>query len=206
MAKRIGKLLYSGRGRSSGGFSASWQNLDLVNDMLSRIADDIRDADSRRIVRSASNSRLRQKTKVVAERLLVPALEASARRSPTKIAKHMSIKAKADRFVTVQIGGANPKGLRGFKAYIGTSRAQKKSITWRNANTGRAKSSRTYRTTLAWGSEFGPHPKSKVNHYAVSRNEGGYWVQPGANAAMPQIREAYKVAIEEVVNEMRRGR
>lgn len=202
MAIRIGKLLESGSGRSSGGFQASWQNVSLVESALKKITNDIAANDARTAVRSIASSHLRKEVKKIAEDEVVPALHRSAAASPTRIAKHMSIRAKADRFVSVQIGGANPKGLVGFKPYIGASRAEGRTITAGK----RAKTSRTYRTTLAWGSEFGPHPESKVNHYGLPRSEKGYWVQPGVNSVMDRVRDKYADALQDMIDKFSRRR
>ena len=207
MAFRWGKLLAGGTGggRSSGGVGVVWENAALVNDLLNKITQDVADADAKRVIRSTASSRLRQEVKTVTDKTLVPTLKMSATQSKTKIAKHMSIRSKADRFVFVQIGSVNPTGLKGFRSYVGSKRAKGVIMGGKRGAT-----SRTYRTTLAWGSEFGPWPNARAakrdgtrgapkNVYAVPRRNAGYWVQPGVKIAMPKIRTEYQAALARVL-------
>lgn len=211
MAFRWGKLLAGGTGgggvkSSGGGVGIVWENAALVNDLLNKITQDVADADARRVIRSTASSRLRQEVKTVTDKALVPTLKMSATQSRTKIAKHMSIRSKADRFVFVQIGSVNPTGLKGFRPYIGSKRSKGKITAGKRGAT-----SRTYRTTLAWGSEFGPWPNARApkadgtrgapkNVYAVPRRQSGYWVQPGVKITMPKIRTEYQAALARVLD------
>ena len=211
MAMRFGKLNLIGNQRGSGGVGVYWDNKAKVEAILASITADLGSADDRRAIRSMAQSFMRQEVKTVTERTLVPTLKMSASRSRMKIAKHMSIRAKADRFVFVQIGGTNPTGLKGFRSYIGSKRSKGKITAGRRGAT-----SRTYRTTLAWGSEFGPWPDSRAlrrdgtrgapkNVYGVPRNMSGYWVQPAVKIAMPKIRTEYAAALERVLVKYARG-
>jgi hypothetical protein len=181
----------SGQSRGSGGVSVSFQNAQLVRDILSEVEDTLK---------RETNSELRQAAKDIARKVVIPQLQRSARSSPMKIAPAMAATArpKADRVVTVQIGGVNP-ALSGFKRGVGVNAAASR-------HTGRAKSSRNYRTTLAWGSEFGPFPGADVNHYAQPRRAGGYWVHQGITNSIPDATKRYEKLLEEIIRTKSRFR
>jgi hypothetical protein len=182
MAGLGGVLSGAGGGRSSGGFSATWQNIDLVNRILSEIEAELK---------PTANKEMRKGSKRIAQDVLIPALTMSAYSSGVPIAPAMAgtMRAKSDRVVTVVVGGVNPK-LSGFKAGVGAKRAKKGAGGLKG---GRAATSRNYRTTLAWGSELGPYPGASHNHYAISRSERGHWVQPGVRApgTLTAVKDAY---------------
>ena len=145
---------------------------------------------------------------VLAHDLLVPQMKRTARSAPVPIARAMAetARAKSDRLIMVQVGGVNPP-LRGFKRGVGVKRAK-----GRTGGNMRDATSRTYRTTLAWGSEFGPKggrrqpsrgentPRGPVNHYKVPRNERGYWVLPAVEDVMVKAQDRWDDALQAVVD------
>jgi hypothetical protein len=74
--------------------------------------------------------------------------------------------------VFVRVGAVNPK-LSGFRSGVGAVKAAQ--LATRKG--GHSKSSQSYRTTLAWGSDKGPYPGASANHYAVGRSNS-HWVLP----------------------------
>lgn len=176
---------FGGSFRGSGGMYVTWQNGERVGAIMAEIEDGLK---------YQANKDLRQAAKAIARDVVIPQLKRAARSSPVPIARAMAETArpKADRIVTVQIGGVNPP-LSGFKRGVGSKRAGK-------PKGGRlyGPTSRDYRTTLAWGSEFGPFPGAKVNHYKVSRREGGYWVHQGTQNAIPEAVRIYSDFLEEL--------
>jgi hypothetical protein len=123
---------------------------------------------------------LRQGTKVIANDILIPALKDAAESSGVPIASRIAATARTrtDRFVTVTIGrGVNPK-LSGYK------RGSKQS----------------WRTSLAWGSDLGPHPDAPRNRYGVPRNPSGYWAR--STISRPDIFNAVKDAYQELLGQI----
>jgi hypothetical protein len=158
--------------------------------------------------KTAANRELRMAAKSIGQDLLIPMMKRTARSSPTPQARAMAetARAKADRVVTVQVGGVNPP-LSGFKRGRGHKRAK-----GRAASSGRDASSRTFRTTLAWGSEFGPKggrhmggrpgwraPSGPVNHYKAPRNEGGYWIIPAVKNVLVPAKRRYEEALDDII-------
>jgi len=99
---------------------------------------------------------------------LVPYLEASAARSPTRVARRVarSIAVRRDRLPTVSIGGSASVGAGGAAA-----------------------------ARLVWGSEQGP--KSSPNHWGAPPSSG-YWIAPavaafGRGRAVPIFKRALVV-------------
>lgn len=185
---------FSQSGRDSGGFNVTFQNVGLVRDILNEVEGTLK---------RTANGEMRAGAKKIAQENLIPALRMSAFSSGVPIAPAMAgtMRVKSDRVIAVQVGGVNPK-LRGFKRGVGVARQ-----TGRRAS-GRDATSRSDRTTLAWGSEFGPHPKSAANRYAVPRNNRGYWVQPGVNApgTLTTVKAAYETLLASIIRKYSRYR
>ena len=199
-----GPALGGSGGRSTGGVFVTFENLDKVNAILNEVED---------ALRKTANGAMREGAKDIANSIVIPQLKRAARSSPIRISRALAetARAKSDRVVMVQIGGVNP-ALEGFKRGVGEGRAN-----GRKTSTGRVSTSRTWRTTLAWGSELGPWPDGRaprkdgkrgapVNHYRAARNESGYWVQPGTQNAIPAAHKAYAVLIESIITKHSRFR
>lgn len=185
---------FSQSGRDSGGFNVTFQNVGLVRDILNETENSLK---------RTANGEMRAGAKQIAQERLIPALRMSAYSSGVPIAPRLAdtMRVKSDRVISVQVGGKNPK-LSGFKRYVGAKRATG------SRRSGRDASSRSDRTTLAWGSEFGPHPKSTANRYAVPRNNRGYWVQPGVNApgTLDSVKQAYAQLLDSIIRKYSRYR
>lgn len=181
-----------GSGTSSGGMTVTWQNGATVSAILSTVAKELK---------TLTNRQLRDASQGIANRHLIPEIKRGASQGGApKIASHMAdtARAKADRVLTVVVGGVNPKGLVGFHPYRRSSRGVGKGA------------SKANRTTLAWGSEFGPlggrgagrpgwqAPGQEVNHYGVPRNDSGYYIMPAVNRALPGALEEYTDAFWEI--------
>lgn len=176
---------FSGRGRGSGGY-VTWQNARLVSDILNEIEDGLK---------YETNRELRQKSKDIAARILIPQLKRAARSSRAPLARAFAetARAKADRVIVVQIGGVNPP-LEGFRRGRGVERATTRTRSGRDAT------SRNYRTSMAWGSEYGPFPGADVNNYGVPRQDpAGYWVSPGITNAIPAVTAEYEQFLENLI-------
>ena len=178
---------FSGATSTGGGFYVTWQNIDLITSILSEVEDSLRKQETKE---------LRASAKQIAKDVVIPALKRSAAASPVPIAPAFADTArpKSDRVVMVQIGGVNPK-LSGFKSHVGTRRAKKGAGSLKG---GREATSKNYRTTLAWGSELGPYPGSKHNHYAVGRSTS-WWVRAGTQEAIPGALERYEYALSKII-------
>lgn len=204
-----------GRGRQATGFEIVWQNADEVQRRLGAIGDGLAWNDNGDLVprRTAANREMRDAAKGIAQSLLIPQMKRTARVSRTRIAPAMAetARAKSDRLVMVQVGGVNP-ALRGFRRGVGAKRAKGR------ASSGRDASSRTFRTTLAWGSEFGPKggrskpgrtgwsaPAGPVNHYRAPRNESGYWVLPAVRDIQARAVARWRDAIDTVIEKYTGG-
>lgn len=150
---------------------------------------------------------LRQGTKVIANEVLIPDLKAAGQAfSPLAAVMAETMRTRTDRFVTVRIGAVNPKGLRGFKAGKGPTKAAKSTT-----SVGK-QTSQSYRTTLAFGSDRGPWgPDAKpgkgqrLGRYGMPRNRGGYWVLPTVTSTTTwnNVREAYLQLLERLFREYR---
>jgi hypothetical protein len=152
-------------GSRQGGRNVSISNLDEVRKVLKDIAaEDL----------NPVTKNLRRYTRILANDTLIPGLKRGAAASGVPIAPAMAdtIKAKADRIVTVRVGAVNPK-LSGFRSGVGAVKAAQ--LATRKG--GHSKSSQSYRTTLAWGSDRGPYSTTGVNHYAVGQSSS-HWVLP----------------------------
>jgi hypothetical protein len=152
-------------GSRQGGRNVSISNLVEVRAALSEIQDDYL---------KETSKNLRRYTRILANDTLIPGLKRGAAASGVPIAPAMAdtARAKADRIVTVRIGAVNPK-LSGFRPGVGAKKAGQ--LATRKG--GHTKSSQSYRTTLAWGSDRGPYPGATVNHYAVGQSKS-HWVLP----------------------------
>lgn len=198
-----------GRGRQATGFEIVWQNAQEVSRRLGQIGDGLAWDDNDNLVprRTAANREMRAAAKSIAQDLLIPQMKRTARVSRTRIAPAMAetARAKSDRLIMVQVGGVNP-ALRGFRRGVGAKRAKGQAASGRDA------SSRTFRTTLAWGSEFGPKggrskagrtgwraPSGPVNHYRAPRNESGYWVLPAVRDVQARAIDRFQRAIDDVI-------
>jgi hypothetical protein len=151
---------------------------------------------------------LRQGTKVIGNDVVIPALKAGAEASgvPQAPAMAATARVRSDRIVFVRIGGVNPK-LSGFKRGIGPAR--------RAAG---GKTSQSHRTSLAWGSDKGPHPDARApkdgkahagapaNRYSVARRDGGYWVVQSISKVVPEVREQYNALLGRILNSYGRYR
>lgn len=217
MARQVGRSFLSQAGRDSGGFNVEWDGVKYVQIKMARIADGLTwNKDGTDLVpsRTVANRELRDAAGEIARDLLIPQMKRTARSSPVPIARAMAetARAKRDRLIAVQVGGVNPP-LSGFKRGVGAKRAR-----GRSTSSGRDSTSRTYRTTLAWGSEFGPKggrtkpsrgnniPSGAVNHYKVPRNERGYWVLPAVEDIRVKAWQRFKRAVDEIVDYHTRGR
>lgn len=218
MARQVGRSFLSQAGRDSGGFNVEWDGVKYVQIKMARIADGLTwNKDGTDLVpsRTVANRELRDAAGEIARDLLIPQMKRTARSSPVPIARAMAetARAKRDRLIAVQVGGVNPP-LSGFKRGVGAKRAK-----GRTGGAGRDASSRTYRTTLAWGSEFGPKggrqlsmkggafgPPRPINHYKVPRNERGYWVLPAVEDIRVKAWQRFKRAVDEIVDYHTRGR
>lgn len=198
-----------GRGRQATGFEIVWQNAQEVSRRLGQIGDGLAWDDNDNLVprRTAANREMRAAAKSIAQDLLIPQMKRTARVSRTRIAPAMAetARAKSDRLIMVQVGGVNP-ALSGFRRGVGAKRAKGQAASGRDA------SSRTFRTTLAWGSEFGPKggrskggrtgwraPSGPVNHYRAPRNESGYWVLPAVRDVQARAIDRFQRAIDDVI-------
>jgi hypothetical protein len=149
---------------------------------------------------------LRQGTKRIAEERLIPALHMGANSSGVPIAPALAktARARTDRVVTVRIGAVNPK-LSGFKRGKASKRGGRELLNpspRANSKTPQKAYSQEQRTTLAFGSDRGPHPSNPVNHYGVPRSTRGHWVLPTviANGTWESVATAY----EELLNQLLR--
>jgi hypothetical protein len=72
---------------------------------------------------------------------------------------------------------------------------------------GRDATSRNYRTSMAWGSEYGPFPEADVNNYGVPRRApAGYWVTPGITNAIPSVTSEYEEYLNQLITTRSRYR
>lgn len=150
---------------------------------------------------------LRQGTKRIAEERLIPALWMGANSSGVPIAPALAqtARARTDRVVTVRIGAVNPK-LSGFKRGKASKRGGRQLLnptTDRNSKTPQKAYSQEQRTSLAWGSDLGPHPSNPVNHYGVPRNNRGYWVKStvAANGTWESVAKAYEDLLDQLLRD-----
>lgn len=212
MARLFGNVGASLRmpGRQSGGFRVEWYGADALQETIDGIGDGLVWNDKGELIpaKLAANREMRAAAKSIAQDLLVPQMKRTARSAPVPIARAMAetARAKSDRLIMVQVGGVNPP-LSGFKRGVGVKRAK-----GRSGGAGRDATSRTFRTTLAWGSEFGPKggrhrpsgpsgvPMRPVNHYRVPRNERGYWVLPAVEDVMVKAQDRWEAALEAVID------
>lgn len=218
MARKVGRSFLSQSGRDSGGFNVEWDGVNYVQMKMNRITDGLTwNKNGTDLVpsRMAANAELRDAAGEIAKDLLIPQMRRTARSAPVPIARAMAetARVKRDRVIAVQVGGVNPP-LSGFKRGVGGKRAN-----GRTGGAGRDATSRTFRTTLAWGSEFGPLggrrrpsrgsnvPAGPVNHYKVARNyPRGYWVLPAVEDVRVKAVQRFKRAVDEIVDYHTRGR
>ena len=200
-------------GRNSGGFAVTWYGADGLQDALTGMGKELVWNDNGDLIprKLAANREIRAAAKSIGEDLLIPMMRRTARSSPTPQARAMAetARAKSDRLIMVQVGGVNPP-LSGFKRGIGTGRRKLGGAG--RGRSGRESTSRTWRTTLAWGSEFGPKggrhkpsgrsgsPSGPVNHYKAARNERGYWVLPAVENIMTRAQDRWDDAVTTIIN------
>ena len=218
MARYVDGVRLSMPGRNTGGgFAVDWYGADALQETLDMISKDLLvwdDNGNLLPARRTANSEMRKAAKKIAQDMLIPQMKRTARSAPVPIARAMAetARAKSDRVIAVQVGAVNPP-LSGFKRGIGAKRAK-----GRTGGRMRDASSRTFRTTLAWGSEFGPLggrrqptrgnniPAREVNHYKVARNERGYWVLPAVENVMARAQDAWDDALNAIMDKYtRRG-
>ena len=171
----------------SGGRSVSISNVETVKKILSEMEDGYLKEKSKN---------LRRYTRILANDTLIPGLKKGAAASGVPIAPAMAdtIRAKADRIVTVRVGAVNPK-LSGFRSGVGSKKAGQ--LATRKG--GSSKSSQSYRTTLAWGSDKGPYPGAGHNHYAVGRSNS-HWVLPTlAGPLFNEVKDKYTAYLNAMI-------
>ena len=205
-------------GRGTGGFNVSWYGADGLQDALGGIADGLVWNDKGDLIprKTAANREMRQAAKRIAKDVLVPEMQRTASSAPVPIARAMAAtaRAKSDRLIMVQVGGVNPP-LSGFRRGIGTKR---RALGAAGRTSGkREATSRTFRTTLAWGSEFGPKggrarpsrgantPSGPVNHYKVPRKEAGYWVLPAVDDVHDRATGRWEDAVNHIIDKYTRA-
>lgn len=224
MARWIGRSVFTQSGRDSGGFNVEWNGVAYVQEQMAKIADGLTwSADGKKLEprKTAANRELRHTAGAIAKDVLIPQMKRTARSSPVPIARAMAetARAKSDRVIAVQVGGVNPP-LSGFKRGVGIKRANGRvggGTRKPGGNVRRDATSRTFRTTLAWGSEFGPlggrrqptrganTPAGAVNHYKVQRRfPKGYWVLPAVEDVRVKARDQFRAAVDDVVNKYTR--
>lgn len=154
---------------------------------------------------NVARKELRQGTKRIAEQQLIPALKMGARSSGVPIAPALAdtARARTDRIITVRIGTTNPK-LSGFKRGKASKRGGRELLNpskRNNTATPQKAYSQSQRTSLAFGSDRGPHPSNPVNHYGVPRADS-HWVKSSvtANGTWESVTKAY----EELLNQLLR--
>jgi hypothetical protein len=207
-----GFLDFTQSGRGSGGFNVSWYGADFLQEALADFGKELVWNDKGDLIprKLAANREMRQAAKDIAAEILIPQMKRTARSAPVPIARAMAetARAKSDRLIMVQVGGVNPP-LSGFRRGIGTKRRAGGAA---GRTSGRREAtSRTFRTTLAWGSEFGPKggrarpsrgantPSSPVNHYKVPRSERGYWVLPAVDDVHDKATARWEDAINHII-------
>jgi len=212
MARFMSGARFTQSGRGTGGFNVTWYGEDGLREALDGIADGLAwDTNGNLVPRKlAANREMRAAAKAIGQDILIPQMKRTARSAPVPIARAMAetARAKSDRLIMVQVGGVNPP-LTGFKRGVGTKR-RKGGAAGRTSGR-REATSRTFRTTLAWGSEFGPKggrarpsrgantPSGPVNHYKVPRREGGYWVLPAVDDVHNRATGRWEDAINHII-------
>lgn len=185
----IGIMNLGGSRRQSNAFTIDIQNYDTVKHILDQLEVRLAWDPKKGGAFNRTNSELRQGAREIAKEVIVPQLKRTARSSRTPQAKAVATTAreKSDRLVMVQIGQAIPP-LSGFRRY---KRSKTKGV---GAN-------KRWATQVAWGSELGPHPNAKVNHYRAPRNLNGYWVQPGVTNSIPEAHKRYLDLLNHMLDE-----
>lgn len=154
------------------------------------------------VFRSKANKEIRDGAGKIAERAVMPQLKAAASVAPNRrfAMRFASVmKVKRDRAVAIYTPGKTPT-LSGLRRGVGEKKATRK------FGQGRLATTKNYMATLAWASEFGPYPGSSVNRYGVPRREGGYWVQPGGDKAMPRVKREWLAMVTKVLIKYGRNR
>jgi hypothetical protein len=213
MARFMSGARFTQSGRGSGGFNVTWYGEDGLREALDGIADGLAwDTNGNLVPRKlAANREMRAAAKAIGQDILIPQMKRTARSAPVPIARAMAetARAKSDRLIMVQVGAVNPP-LSGFKRGVGTAR--RKSGAAGRTSGKREATSRTFRTTLAWGSEFGPlggrakpsrgnnTPSGPVNHYRVPRKSSGYWVLPAVEDVMVKAQDRWEYALDKLID------
>jgi hypothetical protein len=163
--------------QQASGYSVQVQGLDTCLRVLTKAGSQLHDLDTSRV--RLANSQLRFEAKQVADRfgkeVLAPLVSAHGGPIGNKMAD--TIRPKADRLPIARIGAVNPK-LSGFNT-------RGKPSPRRNIAPSRWKGS------LAWGLEFGPHPRSKGNRYGRGRRSGGYVIGPRMDVLQSKLAPLY---------------
>lgn len=171
-------------GSRTGGRSVTFNNIDKVQAVLNEISKD---------QLNVAKGELRQGTKAIANRIVIPALQVGAAGSGVPIAPKLAetARTRTDRVVTVRIGMTNPK-LSGFNRKRKNKGSKPRPI-----------NSQSQRTTLAYGSDRGPHPSNPQNHYGVGRNARGYWVLPtiASNGTWQAVKAEYQALLYRLLME-----
>jgi hypothetical protein len=214
MARFVQDATFTQSGRGTGGFNVTWYGADALQEIFADIGSGLEWTDKGDLIprRTAANRQLREAAKEIAQDILIPQMKRTARSAPVPIARAMAetARAKSDRLIMVQVGGVNPP-LSGFRRGIGTKR-RKGGAAGRTSGR-REATSRTFRTTLAWGSEFGPLggrakpsrgsnvPAREVNHYKVARRyPQGYWVLPAVDDVRDRAVDRWEYAVEKLID------
>jgi hypothetical protein len=166
--------------QSASGYSVQVIGLDACLRVLTKAGAELHNLDTSAV--RLSNSTLRAEAKQLADRFgkgtIGPMVAAYGGPQGPKMAD--TIRPKADRMPIVRIGAVNPK-LSGFKSRRRTGTGGRR----RNVEPSRWKGS------LAWGTEFGPHPASMADHYGRGRRSGGYVLGPRTRQLEDQLAPQY---------------
>jgi hypothetical protein len=195
-------------GRSSRAMGVTFQNGKQVTRIMADLEEQLEVygyyKDGTPKTRSKPNAELRQAAKDIAQDVVVPQVVRAARSSRTPQAKAVATtaKAKSDRLVMVQIGQAIPP-LSGFRRFRRSAKGTPDT----------ARDNTRWKTSVAWGSELGPHPDSDRNHYKAPRVAGGYksetsgyWVRPGVQNSMKEAVKRFEEALDRIVSTYSRYR
>jgi len=179
--------------QQASGYSIKVEGLDTCLGILTKAGAQLHDLDTSQV--RLANSNLRFEAKQVADRFgkEVVAPLVSAHGGGIGPAMADTIRPKADRLPIVRIGAVNPR-LTGWKGTAGRNRTKQR---------GRNIPTNLWKGSLAWGMEFGPHPRtSPRNPYGRPRSGGGYVLGPRmddlerklAPLYVPLLAEAFSTA------------
>jgi hypothetical protein len=180
----------------NGGVTVTFQNLQLIRDIMAEIEDGLR---------KEANAELRAASKKIAKDIVIPQLKRAARSSPMKIAKAFAdtAVARSDRVVMVQVGGRQP-AISGFTRGVSKKKAE---AGGKKTRSGRLATSQNYAASMAWGSNYGPYPGADVNNYGQPRRDpGGYWINQGIDSSIPAAVKEYEKALNKIIDKYSRYR